>query len=70
LLHKKLENFKKIIIFQNFKIFDMAPHLGLEKIRWLGLAKIQKLLVILQHMLKNLSKLIDTVFPYFFKKNG
>jgi hypothetical protein len=34
----------------------MTLHLGLEKIPWLGLAKKQKLLVIVQHMLKNISK--------------
>jgi hypothetical protein len=43
----------------------MAPHLGLEKIVWLGLAKKQKLLFIVQHMLKNKSKNYGPVFPYF-----
>jgi hypothetical protein len=45
----------------------MAPHLGLEKIAWKGLAKKQKLPVIVQHMIKNLSKNYGPVFPYFWE---
>jgi hypothetical protein len=56
-MQKKVENLKKTIIFRIFfkifKLFDMAPHLGLEKIPWLGLAKKQKLLFIVQHMVKS-----------------
>jgi hypothetical protein len=47
----------------------MAPHLGLEKIPWLGLAKKQKLLFIVQHMLKNINpKTTDPFFRIFEKK--
>jgi hypothetical protein len=43
----------------------MAQHLGLDKIPWLGFTKKQKLLFIVQHMLKDLSKNYGLVFPYF-----
>jgi hypothetical protein len=43
----------------------MAPHFGLEKITWLGLAEKQKLLCIVQQMLENISKNYGPVFPYF-----
>jgi hypothetical protein len=43
----------------------MAPHLGLEKTAWLGLAKKQKFLFIVQHVFKNISKNYGPVFPYF-----
>jgi hypothetical protein len=43
------------------KLFDIALHLGLEKIAWLGLARKQKLLFIVQHMLKNISQNIESL---------
>jgi hypothetical protein len=43
----------------------MAPHSGLDKIPWLVLTKKQKLLFIVQHMLKDLSKNYGSAFPYF-----
>jgi hypothetical protein len=43
----------------------MASHLGLGKKTWLGLAKKQKKIFIVQHMLKNISKNYGPVFAYF-----
>jgi hypothetical protein len=53
------------ILFKIFKFFDMPSHFGLNKIAWLGLAKKQNFLLIVQHMLKNISKNYGPVFPYF-----
>jgi hypothetical protein len=43
----------------------MAPHLSLQKIAWLGSAKKQKLLVIVQHMLTIYPKTTDSFFRIF-----
>jgi hypothetical protein len=43
----------------------MTSHLGLEKIPWLSLANKQKLLVVVEHVLKIISKNYETGFPYF-----
>jgi hypothetical protein len=47
----------------------MAPHLGLEKIAWLGLAKKQKLLFIVQHIQK-LRTRFSVFLRFFFSKFG
>jgi hypothetical protein len=47
----------------------MAPHLGLEKIAWLGLAKKQKLLLLFIVLKRIYPKTMDPFFRIFEKKN-
>jgi hypothetical protein len=46
----------------------MPSHFGFKKMAWLGLAKNQKLLVIVQHMLNNIQKLRTRISEFLKKK--
>jgi hypothetical protein len=51
----------------------MPSHFGLKKIAWLGLAKKQKILFIVQHMQQYIQKLrtrFSIFFSNFFSKFG
>jgi hypothetical protein len=63
------KNLKKKLIFIRifFKIWKFFWN-GLQKIPWLGLVKKQKLLFIVQNMLKNIFENYGPVFPYFWEK--